>query len=59
MHLHYSRGESRRCEGDSGQGTLAIRARKAAKAAKDSVLHKGVLDGMRLQASWPIVRVGP
>lgn len=27
---------------------LAMRARKAAKAAKDSVLRKGVLDGMRL-----------
>lgn len=31
-----------------GKGLLAMRARKAAKAAKDSVLRKGVLDGMRL-----------
>lgn len=31
-----------------GKGLLAMRARKAAKAAKDSVLRKGILDGMRL-----------
>ena len=31
-----------------GKGQLALRARKAAKAAKDSVLRKGILDGMRL-----------
>lgn len=31
-----------------GKGLLAMRARKAAKAAKDSVLRKGVLDGLRL-----------
>ncbi len=30
------------------KGLLAMRARKAAKAAKDSILRKGVLDGMRL-----------
>jgi len=30
------------------KGQLALRARKAAKAAKDSVLRKGILDGMRL-----------
>ena len=31
-----------------GKGLLAMRARKAAKAAKDSILRKGVLDSMRL-----------
>lgn len=31
-----------------GKGILALRARKAAKAAKDSILRKGVLDGNRL-----------
>lgn len=31
-----------------GKITLALRARKAAKAAKDSVLRKGALDGMTL-----------
>lgn len=31
-----------------GRGLLAMRARKAAKAAKETVLRKGVLDGMRL-----------
>ncbi|MDQ5957268.1 MAG: gyrase subunit [Patescibacteria group bacterium] len=31
-----------------GKSLLAMRARKAAKAAKDSILRKGVLDGMRL-----------
>ncbi|MFK5165230.1 toprim domain-containing protein, partial [Propionibacterium freudenreichii] len=29
-------------------GLLALRARKAAKAAKDSVLRKGALEGMTL-----------
>lgn len=31
-----------------GKGLLALRARKAAKAAKDSVLRKGALEGMTL-----------
>lgn len=31
-----------------GKGLLAMRARKAAKAAKDSILRKGVLEGMTL-----------
>jgi DNA gyrase subunit B len=31
-----------------GKATLAMKARKAAKAAKDSVLRKGALDGMTL-----------
>lgn len=31
-----------------GKGLLAMRARKAAKAAKDSVLRKGALEGMTL-----------
>lgn len=31
-----------------GKGILALRSRKAAKAAKDSILRKGVLDGNRL-----------
>ena len=31
-----------------GKGILAMRARKAAKAAKDSVLRKGALEGMTL-----------
>lgn len=31
-----------------GKATLAVRARKAAKAAKDSVLRKGALEGMTL-----------
>lgn len=31
-----------------GKSTLALKARKAAKAAKDSVLRKGALDGMTL-----------
>ena len=31
-----------------GKGILAARARKAAKAAKDTILRKGVLDGNRL-----------
>jgi DNA gyrase subunit B len=31
-----------------GKATLALRARKAAKAAKDSVLRKGALEGMTL-----------
>lgn len=31
-----------------GKVTLAVKARKAAKAAKDSVLRKGALDGMTL-----------
>ncbi len=31
-----------------GKGLLALRARKAAKAAKDSILRKGALEGMTL-----------
>ncbi len=31
-----------------GKATLAMKARKAAKAAKDSILRKGALDGMTL-----------
>ena len=31
-----------------GKVTLALRARKAAKAAKDSILRKGALEGMTL-----------
>ncbi len=31
-----------------GKGILALRARKAAKAAKDSILRKGALEGMTL-----------
>src|SRR6185503_14563553 len=31
-----------------GKATLAMKARKAAKAAKDSILRKGALDGLSL-----------
>src|SRR5581483_2862937 len=31
-----------------GKATLAMKARKAAKAAKDSILRKGALEGMQL-----------
>ncbi len=31
-----------------GKATLAMKARKAAKAAKDSIMRKGALDGMQL-----------
>ena len=37
-----------------GKVTLALKARKAAKAAKDSVLRKGALDGMTLPGMEPM-----
>ena len=34
---------------------LAAKARLAARAARDSVIRKGVLEGLALRVNWPIV----
>jgi len=38
------------------KSVLALKARKAAKAAKDSVMRKGALEGMTLPANLPTAR---